>query len=190
MANSTTIDVEEEAREIREEKLPAVEEAQEELISELKEEYGDYSSVPAEEEAAFEKLEEKRVELEGRADVLERTVEEYNGGEYVIRELTTGALAAIQDEVSEASFEFDPETQQVEGGTPKSGYGMVETLSRSIVQQPDGAPTRTGPKGAEQPDPREYPHQLGLFLFDKVNAFNTVGEADMGNSSLRERMKR
>lgn len=188
--NTTTIDLEEEAREIRNEKLPAVTDAIQELLEEFEAEYGTYSEVPADEERAYEKLEDKRVELEGRASALERVVDEWGGSEIVIQELSTGALAEIQDSVAEKSFEFDPEAGEVRGGTPKSGFGMIETLRKSIVEQPDGAPVTVDSRtGEEVPAPEDYPESVGMYLFEKVNSFNTVGDTEMGNSSLRERME-
>lgn len=184
----TTIDLKEEAQEIREQKLPAVEDAQDELIQQIEEEYGSYDDVPDSEDQAFDQLEEKRIELEGQAEALERVVEEWDGGEFVVEELTTGALAEIQDNVSEKSFDFDPEKGEMEGGTPKQGFGMVETLRKSIVRQPPGAPTRENEFGETVPEPANYPHQVGMFLFERVNNFNTVGDTDLGNSSLKERM--
>ncbi|UBF23109.1 tail assembly chaperone [Haloarcula virus HCTV-16] len=176
----TTIDLREEARKIREEKLPSVEDAQDELVAQIEEEYESYNDVPESEDQAFEKLEEKRIELEGQAESLERVVEEWDGGEFIVRELTTGALAEIQDSVSEKSFEFDPERGEMKGGTPKQGFGMVETLRKSIVRQPPGAPTRENEFGEEVPEPANYPHKIGLFIFEQVNSFNTVGETDLG----------
>lgn len=185
----TTIDLKEEVQELRGEKLPAVNDAQDELVDKIEEEYESYSTVPEEEDRAFETLEEKRIELEGQADALERVVDEWDGGEFVIQELTTGALAEIQDSVSEASFDFNPEKGEMEGGTPKQGFGMVETLRKSIVRQPPKAPTRENEFGETVPEPANYPHQVGMYLFERVNNFNTVGDTDLGNSSLKERMK-
>lgn len=185
----TTIDLQDEIEAIRGEKLPAVEEGIVELIEEFEEEYESYSSVPAAEERAYEKLEEKRIELKGRAEALERVVDEWNGSEFVVEELTTGNLASIQDSVAEASFDFDPQEGEMTGGVPRQGYGMVETLRHSIVRAPPGAPSTIDPAtGNENPEPADYPQQVGMFLFERINSFNTVGDTDLGNSSLRERM--
>lgn len=186
----TTIDLEDEIAEIRQDKLPAVEDAQDELIEQFEQEYGDYAEVPDEEEAAFDKLEEKRVDLQGTAQALERVVDEWGGSEFTITELSMGAVADVQDKVSAASFSFDHEEGEFEEGVPKQGYGMIETLRQAVVDQPSGAPTLTDEFGNRQPDPADYPHEVGMFLFEKVNAFNTVGDTDLGNSSLRERMAR
>jgi len=184
-----TVDLKDEARKIRTEQVQKVEEAQEDLIQKLREEFEDYEDVPREYEQRYDRLTEREVDLRGRADALDRAVEEWDGGEFVLTELTTGQIADIQDSVSEKSFDFDPESGEVVDGNPKEGYGMVETLRQCIKQQPGGAPTRKDDLGQEVPDPAEYPNQVGLFLFEKANVLNTVGEADLGNSSLRERMK-
>lgn len=186
----TTIDLEDEIAELRGDKLPAIEDAQEELIAQFEDEYGDYSEVPDEEEDAYDTLEEKRVDLKGTVQALERVVDEWDGSQFTITELSMGAVADVQDKVSEASFSFDHEEGEFEEGVPKQGYGMIETLRQAIVDQPDGAPTYTDEMGNRLPDPADYPHEVGMHLFEKVNAFNTVGETDLGNSSLRERMQR
>lgn len=183
-----TVNMAEEVNRIRDERLPEIEQGKQDLVEQFEEEYESYKEVPSEEEAAFDKLEEKRIELEGRAETFEHYIEEWNGSKFVIRELDTGAVAAIQDEVSEKSFEFDLEQGEIEGGTPKQGYGMVETLRRAIAQQPEGAPTKPHPEAGEQIAPGQYPHQVGMWLYEKINNFNAIGEAELGNSSLREEM--
>lgn len=215
----TTVDLEKEAQRILNEEVPALEEAKQELVSELLEEYGSYSDVPAEYRQTYDEFEEEIIELEGTAQALVSQVldwssehdmkeieTQYGGvnefieeegcvghGEsvIVIEELSTGQIGAIQDEVSERSFDFDPETGEMVDGTPKQGFGMVETLRHAIVKQPEGAPTRLDPEDgrSEIPEPAEYSSQVGVFLFDKVNSLNTVGDTDLGNSSLREAMK-
>lgn len=185
-----TIDLEREAEQIRDGQIAEIEETQDDLVAKLNEEYEDFSEVPTSKRQAFDELEARKNDLEGEAQALERAAEQWGDGVFVVQELTTGQLATIQDRVSEKSFDFDLDTGDAEG-TPKSGYGMVETLGQAIVEAPDGAPTRSNPHGpGEVPDPAEYPHQVGLFLFEKVNEFNAMGETDLGNSSLRERMKK
>lgn len=192
----------------------AFEEAVDELVDEIDAKFDSYQEVPAEVKETYEELEAERIEAEGTAKALYRAVIDWgsNGHDsdeiddvyefvdeqdslrelgdstFVISEMSTGGLAAVQDEVAEKSFDFDPERGELTGGTPKSGYGMLETLRRTIESQPSGAPVQQ--KGPTKiPDPDEYPHQLGLFLFEKVNSLNTVGETDLGNSSLRERLE-
>lgn len=186
---TTTIDLADEVDKIRDEKIKEIEKAQENLIKEFEEEYGSYSDVPSEEEGAFNRLEEERQELLGTAKALENAIEEWGGGEFVISELDTGSIARIQDRVSEKSFQFDPEQGQLKEGTPKQGFGMVETMRVAIQKQPEGAPIKRDNKGNPQIAPGQYPHQVGLYLFEKINNYNTVGDVDLGNSSLRERME-
>ena len=186
---SKTVDIRAEAEEIRTSRLPEVEDAQDQLVAELKEEYEDFSKVPDVEEKAFNALEEERIELEGQAQALENAVEAWDGGEFVIQELTTGQIAHITDAVSEKSFDFDPHEGELKGGTPKQGFGKIETLRQAIVQWPTDAPTRKDEHGNTGPAPADYPYQVGEYLYEKVNSLNTVGDTDMGNSSLRERMR-
>ena len=207
------VDLLTEAAELRAE-AEQYEEAAAELVEELDEKFESYSEVPDEAKEAYDELEEKRIEAEGNAKSLYRAVVDWgdNGHEeeeiddiyefvdgyeslhelgdsvFKLAELSTGGLAAVQDEVAEKSFDFDPERGEVTGGTPKSGYGMVETLRRTVEEQPDGAPVKQQGPG-KYPAPSEYPHQVGLFLFEKVNNLNTVGDTDLGNSSLREKLE-
>lgn len=183
-----TIDLEDEVEEIRTERIPSIEEARDELVAKLSEEFEEYSEVPKEYRQTYDEFEEQLVELQGKAQALEQAVEDWGDGVFVTSQLTTGQLASIQDAVSEKSFEFDPQRGEMVNGSPKQGFGMVETLREAIIQAPDGAPSRETEFGREEPEPAEYPHQVGLYLFEKVNNFNTVGESDLGNSSLREQM--
>lgn len=185
---TTTVNMGSEVNRLREERIPMLESKMDELVDQYEEEFESYEDVPEAERKAFDKLDEKVVEARGKAETFEYYIEEWNGSKFVIQELDTGAIAEVQDEVSEASFEFDVEEGELEGGTPKQGYGMVETLRKAVVQQPEGAPTYRDAEGNFRPAPGEYPHQIGLWLFEQVNNFNTVGDTDLGNSSLREEM--
>jgi hypothetical protein len=183
-----TVDILEEAEEIREEEIGELVKAQDELVEEIKQEYDSFEEVPEVDQQAYDSLEEQITEARGVVKKLESIAEEYDGSEFVIEELSTGALASIQDEVSEKSFDYDVERGEISGGTPKQGYGMVETLRHSIVKQPHNAPTTKDERGRDVTDPGGYPHQLGIFLFEKINNINTTGEVELGNSSLRDRM--
>ncbi len=183
-----TVDILEEAEKIREKEINELKKAQDNLVEEIKQDYDSFEEVPEVDQQAYDSLEAQITEARGVVQKLEEIAEEYDGSEFVIEELSTGALASIQDEVSEKSFDYDVERGEISGGTPKQGYGMVETLRHSIVKQPHNAPTTKDARGRDVIDPGGYPHQLGIFLFDKINNMNTVGETDLGNSSLRDRM--
>lgn len=214
MARTHTIDLLEEARGLSEEGVSEIEQAQDDLVERLEEEYESFAEVPQKYRDAYEEFDGERIETRGRAVALARQVLEWDtpGGdaaehqameghgsvgdlldsgldpsaapsEVTVSDLTTGQLASIQDRVASESFDFDVETGEAEG-TPKSGYGMVETLREAIRSQPQGAPSSE--RG--EPEPAEYDHQVGMFLYERVNSLSTTGDHDLGNSSLRERM--
>lgn len=177
MESTKTIDLEERVEEIDEE-LEDIEERQEEIIQksidadENNEEFDDSL------EEEFDDLEGDRVELEGEKQTLSTAIESWGGAIFGIEELTFGQVQRISDEVLEESFEFNVQSQDMTG-TPKEGYYQIEILRAAVVDTPSRAPS----------DPAEYPTTIGEYLFEKVNAFNTVGDTEMGNSSLEERKK-
>lgn len=214
MARRHTIDLLAEAQDLVE-RAESIEDSQDDLVDRLEDEYGGFEDVPDKYIDTYDQFEAERKNAMGNAVALIIQVLEWDGGlddheamadhdsvrelieqdgvpvgaapsEVTVTSLTTGQLASIQDRVAEASFDYDVETGDAEG-TPKSGFGMVETLREAIVSQPRGAPTRTENRD-EVPDPAEYDHQVGMYLYDKVDDMSTSGEADLGNSSLRERM--
>ena len=214
MARKHTIDLLAEAADLVD-RAESLEESQDELVEKLEEEFGGFEDVPQKYVDTYDQFEAERTNAMGNAVALVLQVLDWDGGiedheameghdsvreriesdgvpvgaapsEVVVTSLTTGQLASIQDRVAEASFDYDVESGDAEG-TPKSGFGMVETLREAIVSQPPGAPTRTENRN-EVPDPAEYDHQVGMYLYDKVDDMSTSGEGDLGNSSLRERM--
>lgn len=177
-----TVDFTERVEEIRDEKLPEVVEARDECLEEITEQFDDFASVPDEYRQTYEEYEERRVELEGQANTLERAVEEYGGSEWQISELTGGQVARIEDEVNEQSYDVDVRTGDVKG-TPKAGYGRILTVELGVESAPPDAPTKGG-----HVDARELPHGVVIYLFDRINALNTVGDTNLQTTSLREAM--
>ena len=177
MESTKTIDLEDRIEDIDEE-LEEIEERQEEILKESIEAENQGEEVDDELEEEFDELEGDRVELEGERETLNTTVDGWDGGVFEIEELTFGQVQRISDEVLEESFEFNVQSQDMTG-TPKEGYYQIEILRAAVVNTPPGAPS----------DPAEYPTTIGEYLFEKVNAFNTVGDTEMGNSSLEERKK-
>jgi hypothetical protein len=173
-----TVNLQERVEEVENERLPEISERQEEIVSEAQdyEEGGD--SIPASLEDEFDELESERVEISGEAKTLKRAIQDWEGAEFQLQELTFGQVQQISDDVMEQSFEVDVQSQNMTGA-PKQGFYQIEVLRRSIASTPPEAPD----------DPAEYPTAIGEYLFERVNALNTVGDTDMGNSSLRERMK-
>lgn len=173
-----TVNLQERVEEIENERLPEIAERQDEIVEEAQEYESNKETIPSGLESEFDELEAERVEISGEAKTLKRTIEDWDGAEFQLEELTFGQVQQISDDVMEQSFEVDMERQNMTG-TPKQGFYQIEVLRQSIAATPPGAPD----------DPAEYPTSIGEFLFDRVNALNTVGDTDMGNSSLRERMQ-
>lgn len=177
MESTKTIDLADRVEEVTEE-LEEIEERQEEIIEKSIEAEENGESVDASLEQEFDELENERVELEGERQTLDTTVDSWGSGQFEVQELTFGQVQRISDEVLEESFEFNVQSQDMTG-TPKEGYYQIEILRAAVVDTPAQAPD----------DPAEYPTTIGEYLFEKVNAFNTVGDTEMGNSSLAERKK-
>jgi len=107
---------------------------------------------------------------------------------FTVRELTFGQLQAVSDDMMEESFEVDMQREDIEG-TPKQGFYQIELLREAITRWPAGAPVQEDQYGNEEPSPGDYPIPVGEWLFEKVDALNTRGDTEMGNSSLEEAMK-
>lgn len=177
MESTKTLDLEERVEELEEE-LEEVSERQDEIVEESIEAEKMGNEVDEELEEEFDDLESDRLEFEGELNTLKRTVDAWDGGKFEIQELTFGQVQRISDEVLEESFDVDMQSQNMTGA-PKEGYYQIAILREAILESPNGAPS----------DPADYPTAVGEYLFEKVNAFNTVGDTEMGNSSLEERMK-
>lgn len=113
--------------------------------------------------------------------------EKVNSVSFKVRELTFGQLQRVSDDMMEESFEVDVQTEDIEG-TPRQGFYQTELLKEAIESWPEGAPT-TKEFRVEQPQPGDYPIPVAEWLFERVDAINTTGDTEMGNSSLKEAMK-
>lgn len=190
--------------EIEDEKKEVMAEAQE-----FKDEEGRDADLPDDLEHRWEDLETEAVELNGEhrkvietvvdwetdIDIAESDEDEIHEAfgdvetcKFIVKELTFGQLQGVSDDMMEASFEVDVERQDIEG-TPKQGFYQIELLRESIQHQPEGAPTWEDEYGNYHPEPAEYPVPVGEWLFEKVDALNTTGDTEMGNSSLEEAMR-
>lgn len=105
-----------------------------------------------------------------------------------VKELTFGQLQRVSDDMMEESFDVDVEREEIEG-TPRQGFYQTELLHEAIVDWPERAPIFTDEYKKDHPQPGDYPIPVGEWLFDKVDALNTTGDTDMGNSSLKETLK-
>lgn len=177
MESTKTIDLENRIEDIEDE-LAEIEEDQEEIMDEALEAEKMGNDIDQDLEDEFDDLESERVELEGERKTLQGAVDEWDGSQFEITELTFGQVQRISDEVLEESFEIDMQRQDMTGA-PKEGYYQIAILREAIQQEPPGAPS----------DPADLPTSIGEFLFERINAFNTVGDTEMGNSSLKEKMK-
>ncbi|MFB6284578.1 MAG: hypothetical protein ABEK59_11745 [Halobacteria archaeon] len=181
--NTKTFDLRDEAGNLKE-KLDGVEKTQKEYIEELKEDFDGLNDIPPAKQDAFDKLEDKRIEIKKQIAAIENAIDRYSSSEWTIRELTAGELARIQDTVNEKSFDFDVQRGKIaEGGMPKEGFARLEVTREAIVDQPPDAPTDDD----GNPEPAEYPGQLFEFIYDKIDDYNTTGDSDIKKSSLKDR---
>lgn len=194
-----------------EERLTEIDERQEEIKAEVTQELDpdqDISDAPDHYHDEWEDLELEKTEIKGERrkfmdavahwetdlDVTQNpdpeTVEEHYSDVddcvFVTEELSYGQTQAVQDDMMEKSFELDVQEEDMEG-TPKQGYMQVELLREAIVDWPEEAPTREQ-RRTEEPEPGDYPEQVSDWLFNRVDAFNTTQEAELGNTSLAEEM--
>jgi len=102
-----------------------------------------------------------------------------------VKELTFGQLQRVSDDMMEESFEVDVEREDIEG-TPRQGFYQTELLQEAIEAWPSGAPTMPGDYNETLASPGDYPIPVGEWLFEKVDALNTTGDTEMGNSSLED----
>jgi len=105
-----------------------------------------------------------------------------------VKELTFGQLQRVSDDMMEESFDVDVEQESIEG-TPRQGFYQTELLHEAIIEWPANAPTFTDEYQNDHPQPGDYPIPVGEWLFEKVDALNTTGDTEMGNSSLGEALK-
>lgn len=116
-----------------------------------------------------------RVELEAKIERFEEYVESWESTRFVVRELTFGESQNLKDVVSSESFDVDVELQEIEG-TPLQGLYQSELLKMSVEEMPSDAPS----------DPNDLPEILGDWLMEKCESINSMGDTELGNSSLED----
>ncbi|QCC57366.1 hypothetical protein [Natrinema thermotolerans] len=184
MTKSTTIDLQDRIDEIRDEKIPSIEESKRDLAREAKEEYETADDAPAKYHQAHREFEEDIAELEEEASAHEDFIERHGTGEFTIRKLDGSQLLRLEDEVNDASFEVDPEREEIEG-VPKNGFRKAMFTRLALVDYPDSCPeTDRG-----YCDVGAFDGDVYSFLFEKVKLFNNTGQTDLGNSSLADTMQ-
>lgn len=168
MTRTTTVDMYDRIEQIRTEILPPIE-SQIEEMEQLAEEAENPWDIPDDLEQRYQRMNQEAKNLRGEADTLEHYADDWGASEWTIREVSVGAVGKIQDDVAEASGAgFDG------SGTPKQGYARKRTLEIAVKDQPNGAP-----------EVADISDVVGDWLFDCVDEFNTTGEVELGNSSLR-----
>lgn len=184
MTKTTTIDLQDRIDEIYEKEIPSVEESKRDLAREVKEEFGTADEAPAKYHTAHREFEEDIAELEEEATALEEFIEQHGTGEFTIRKLDGSQLLRLEDEVNDASFEVDPEREEIEG-VPKNGFRKAMFTRLSLVDYPDSCPTTD--KG--YCDVGSFDADVYSHLFEKVKLFNNTGRTELGNSSLADTMQ-
>lgn len=191
------------------ERLKEIQERKEEIKQEAKKRVdGPADSPPEELEEEWEELDKEETVLEGEVrkfieasvdwtcevDVtsmdyrkVKEKFEDVDSCAFTVQELDFGQLQKVSDDMVEESFEVDVQKQELDG-TPRQGYYKSELLRESIVEWPPFAPTYTNEHGRELSQPGDFPVPVSEWLYDRVDAINTTGDTEMGNSSLKEAM--
>ena len=183
LTSTKTVDLRDEIDEIRDDTIPTLVETREEIVTDLEEDYDDWKEVPNEKLADVNQLEQKVKELRGRAQLFEDIVERCDEDtEFELQELSTAQKYRIVDEVNEASYEVDLQTQDIRG-VPKKGHGMIRTLDEVVTSAPDYLEREYDTVG-------DYPSRLADWLENEVDDLLTSGsEADVEDfTTLRERI--
>jgi hypothetical protein len=119
-----------------------------------------------------EELEAMLVVQRGRVEALERALAEWDGTEVVLRELSGAEARSIK---AQAQHRADQA-----GVDYTDDFHETLLLEKAVESTPPNAP----PPGAIG----DLPERLFDFLLARANTLNSVGEFELGNSSLRERM--
>jgi len=183
LRNTKTIDLQDKVDEIRNDTIPQLVDTREEIVTDLEDEYDDWKEIPNDRIADVTQLEDKVKELRGRAELFENVVEECGEDtEFELQELSAAQKYRIVDEVNEASYEVDLQTQDIRG-VPKRGHGMIRTLDEVVVSAPDYLEEEYDTVG-------DYPSRLVDWLENEVDELLTSGsEADVEDfTTLKERI--
>lgn len=144
-------------------------------VDEIRSEAKEYENpwlIPDDLEERYERLQRELKNLRGEAKTLEHYADEWETDQFTIRELSAGGVGMIQDDVAEASG-IDMQGK----GTPKGGYARIRSLEVAIESKP-----------SEAPDIENMADAVVDWLYDCVDEFNTTGDVDLGNFSLRAEM--
>ena len=177
-----TIELSDEVERIREDAVPELTEMRQDIIDEaIDKGYDDWIDAPEEYIKDVNSINERITRLRGYADLFEDILDKDSGARFFITELTTKQVEQIADEVAEASFDIDIQTQQYRG-VPKTGHGRILTMQKSIKEAPGCLPTDND----GNPAVRDYPNRLGKWLWERVEDLNSSGtEADIEDFTLK-----
>lgn len=174
--NRQTLDIEDEADHL-ESDIADIEADIADLVGEARELDGsddpDDQERLAQVEEEYDELEVQRVTYQGYVDILREHAEEWDGTEITLQELSAADVRHIRDEARR-----DAESQGFDY-TPK-GFLELRMAEGFVAATPPGAP--------DPSDVGDLPDRLFNWLYGRGNALNTVGDLDLGNLSLRERL--
>lgn len=124
-------------------------------------------------EQQVDELETKLVGKRGYLNALDRAVDQWDGSEIVIRELTGAESRTIKDQARQKADEL--------GIDYTDNIHETMFLQKAVVSTPPDVP---GPGEIGDLPKRQFD-----WVLNRANALNSVGAFEMGNSSLRERMR-
>lgn len=122
--------------------------------------------------AEVDELETMLVLSEGRIEALSRAVEEWEGSEVTFREITGAEARKISAEAQQRA--------------DKAGVDYTEDFHQTLMLQ--HAVVSTPPGCPDADNIGDLPDRLFDLFVARANTLNSVGDFEMGNSSLRERM--
>lgn len=120
-------------------------------------------------QADYAEAKQRRQELEHARETLRECVREWNGSEFQIREFSWGRQAQRNDLVAGDMLQSEYDDPEANAGALK-----IRTVQVGVVSTPPDAPS----------NPREWPPVVGEYLYQRIDALNTVGEAILDDFSL------
>lgn len=186
--NTHTLDLEDE-KELLENQIETIGEREDDLADEANEAERRHTELDEEDEEwlseealetemerlnrSFDSLEARRIRLEGYLDAVDDAIEEWEGTEIVMQELTGQEARMMRDDLRRKAEALGLDNIP-------DGSHEIELVKKAVVSMPVGAP--------DPEDVHGLPNRLFDWLHGRANALNTVGRFEVKNSSLRERM--
>jgi len=165
------------AAEIREDDIPEVEQARQDLVAEAEREYGDAADAPDRMHARYQQLTQQLRELHGTADTYEHYADEWSGdGEtcvFTIEELNGDEWAATVD-----AIRAEGGRDAAQSGQVPEGFGRVKALEFGVESVPEDCPS----------DPGVWPAPVVNELYSQLENITAPSGVELGNSSLSAAM--